>query len=115
MVRKLTCIECPRGCQLTVTVDGDNITVEGNTCPKGAAYGKNEVVCPVRIVTGTVRGNSVMIPCKTSKAVKKEKMFDVMDKMRKVFVKKSLSIGDVVIENVDGDGTNVIACAPYEA
>ena len=40
--RELICINCPLGCGLTVTLkDGDVVKVEGNTCPKGEAYGKN--------------------------------------------------------------------------
>ena len=30
--RNLTCIGCPLGCALKVTIDGDNVTVTGNTC-----------------------------------------------------------------------------------
>ena len=39
--RELTCIQCPLGCPLTVTVDGDSVTVTGNTCPRGAVYVDN--------------------------------------------------------------------------
>lgn len=113
MERKLTCIECPRGCQLTVTVSGDDITVVGNFCPRGAKYGKNEVVCPVRVITGTVRAENKMIPVKTSKAVKKELIFSVMEKIRSARVLTNLQIGDIIIENVDGEGTNVISASPY--
>ena len=41
-VRELTCIGCPLGCQLTVTMGNDEIKVEGNTCPRGEAYAKKE-------------------------------------------------------------------------
>ena len=35
MVRKLTCIICPLGCELTVQTEGKNVVdVKGNTCPK---------------------------------------------------------------------------------
>lgn len=54
--RELTCICCPVGCALTVTIEGDNsVTVTGNRCPRGAAYGEKEVTNPTRIVTSTVR------------------------------------------------------------
>ena len=39
--RELICINCPLGCGLTVTLkDAEVVKVEGNTCPKGEAYGK---------------------------------------------------------------------------
>ena len=52
--RNLTCIGCPLGCALKVTIDGENVTVTGNTCKRGADYGANEVTHPTRIVTSTV-------------------------------------------------------------
>lgn len=33
MTRDMTCIICPRGCALKVEINGDNITVTGNSCP----------------------------------------------------------------------------------
>jgi len=116
MERILTCIECPRGCTLTVNV-GEEVTVSGNFCPKGLAYGKNEVVCPVRIVTGTVRAGKtgdILLPVKTDKSVKKSLMFDVMQKIHSALVLTNVEIGDIVIENVDGEGTNVVSAAPLE-
>ena len=54
-IRELTCIRCPMGCQLTVTIDGENVSVSGNTCPRGEDYGKNEVINPIRTVTSSIR------------------------------------------------------------
>ena len=33
---KLICINCPKGCEMEVSVDGDKVSVTGNSCPKGA-------------------------------------------------------------------------------
>ena len=50
--RNLTCIGCPMGCPLTVKIEnGTVLSVEGNTCKRGAIYGKKEVTDPTRIVT----------------------------------------------------------------
>ena len=51
MERKLTCIICPRGCQLTVSGEADNLTVTGHACPRGQVYGINEVSNPVRTIS----------------------------------------------------------------
>ena len=49
--RNLTCIGCPMGCPLTVKIEnGTVLSVEGNTCKRGAIYGKKEVTDPTRIV-----------------------------------------------------------------
>ena len=42
--RELTCIGCPLGCAITVTMDGSTVTaVTGNTCPRGDAYARKEL------------------------------------------------------------------------
>ena len=41
--RELICIGCPMGCPMTVDMEGDEITVKGNHCARGAAYAKKEV------------------------------------------------------------------------
>lgn len=114
MQRTLTCIECPRGCTLTVQEENGSLIVKGNFCPKGEAYGKNEVVNPVRIITSTVRTeNGELLPVKTDKAVSKSLIFDVMKKIRKVLVLTNLEIGDIILENIDGNGANLVSASPY--
>ena len=88
--RELTCINCPLGCALTVTIDGDNITVAGNTCPRGEVYGKKEVTDPMRTVTSTVPvsgGDIARVPVKTASDIPKGKIFDVMGDIHKARVK----------------------------
>ena len=47
----LTCVECPMGCDIEVSMDGGEILeVKGNSCPRGLLYAKNEVVCPKRVL-----------------------------------------------------------------
>ena len=42
--RELTCIGCPMGCPLTVTMEADEvISVTGNTCKRGDVYARKEV------------------------------------------------------------------------
>ena len=116
-IRELTCIRCPMGCQLTVTVDGDNVTVTGNTCPRGAEYGKNEVTNPLRTVTSSVRvtgGELPLVSVKTAGEIPKGKLFDVMDDIRRAEVAAPVKIGDVVIENLLGSGVDVIATENVE-
>lgn len=61
--RELTCIGCPLGCAITVTMDGSTVTaVTGNTCPRGDAYARKEVTNPTRIVTSTVRVKGGHLP-----------------------------------------------------
>ena len=42
--RNLTCIGCPLGCAITVTMDGGNVvSITGNTCKRGSDYAAKEV------------------------------------------------------------------------
>ena len=111
--RELICINCPLGCGLTVTLkDGDVVKVEGNTCPKGEAYGKEEVTDPTRIVTSTVRVSGGVLPVvsvKTASDIPKEKIMDCANALKNVKIQAPVSIGDVVVEDVCGTGVSVIA------
>lgn len=106
----LTCIECPMGCALMVNMEnGKVVSVEGNNCARGKMYAENEVVCPMRVVTSTVKTDKgVPVSVKTDKPVKKAEMFNVMAKINKAVCKLPIKIGDVIIKNVDGDA-NVVA------
>ena len=55
MERKLTCIGCPLGCEITVETEGNEIkAVTGNTCPRGEAYARKLVTSPSSIVNSCV-------------------------------------------------------------
>ena len=72
MKRNLTCIICPRGCSLTVEIDGNDIKVSGNSCPKGQQYAIDEITHPTRTVTSTVRisnRENSMVSVKTAKPI----------------------------------------------
>ncbi len=111
-VREMICINCPMGCPLTVTMNGDRITVTGNTCPRGADYAKKEVLSPTRIVTSSVRvngGTIARVSVKTKTDIPKGKIFDVMKEIRAARVDAPVKMGDVVIEDCAGTGVEVIA------
>ena len=59
--REIICICCPRGCHLQVDPEND-YNVTGNACPNGAAYGKEELTHPTRILTSTVRAEGGRYP-----------------------------------------------------
>ena len=109
MERKLTCIVCPLGCQLTVALSGKEvIKVEGNTCPRGAEYAKNECTNPQRTVTSTVRtDNGGLVSAKTDRPIPKEKMAECMALINQAVAKCPISIGDVILEGVFG--SNIVA------
>ena len=115
MIKKetFTCIGCPIGCTLEVTMhDLENIVVEGNLCAIGDRYGKKEIVSPVRMVTSTVlvdEGVDSLVPVKTDKEINKTLMVELARALAGVKVKAPVHIGDVRVENILDSGVNMIA------
>ena len=111
--RNLICIGCPMGCPLVVMMDhGEVVSVEGNTCERGAVYGKKEVTNPTRIVTSTVRvsgGSIPVVSVKTREDIPKEKIFDCIKALQEIEVAAPVNIGDVVLRDVAGTGVDVVA------
>ena len=116
--RKLICVNCPLGWSLTVTLNGGEVvSVAGNTCPRGEAYGRKECTHPTRIVTGTVRitgGTLPVVSVKTSSDIPKEKMQECAAQLKTVVVSAPVHIGDVILENAAGCGVPVIATKNVE-
>ncbi len=52
---ELVCFLCPNGCSLAVTSKELNISVSGNQCKRGQEFAIQEVTCPQRVFTTTVR------------------------------------------------------------
>lgn len=116
-MRELTCIGCPLGCSLRVFEEEGQLRVEGNTCPRGETYAKNEVLCPKRTVTSTVtvRGGAVSrLSVRTLTDIPKEKIFACMEEIRAVTVDAPVAIGDIVLPDVAGTGVALIATKNVE-
>ena len=110
MKKTLTCIICPRGCLLEVGIGGQEISVKGNSCPKGEKYAVDECTNPTRTVTSIVRVSNrtdTMVSVKTEKSIPKEHIFDVMEKIRNTSVEAPVKIGDRIITDIYG--TDVVA------
>lgn len=115
MKKNMICIICPRGCAMTAEVQGETVTVTGNTCPKGQEYAINECLHPMRTVTAAVRVSNrenTMVSVKTEAAVPKGNMMDVMAMLHQVCVEAPVSIGHVVLSDVFG--TRVVVTKDVE-
>lgn len=111
MIKTLTCIECPVGCEITVELENGEIkSVSGNSCPRGKTYAESEVVCPKRVVTSTVRAdNGEMIPVKTNKPVKKTEIFAVMEVINKTKCRLPVKTGDVLVKSISDDADLIVS------
>lgn len=109
----VTCVACPKGCEVTVEHDGDEIiSIEGNACPQGADYAKEEIVAKTRILPTTVRvknGALALCPVKTTKQIPLELMDQAMNKIGEKEIEAPLKMGQVIIENLLETGADVVA------
>ncbi len=113
----LTCIVCPVGCDMEITIDGDNVKVFGNKCPRGKDYAVKEVESPERILTTTCKIKSKKerrLPVKTEAPIPKDRLFDAMKEINKIVLVPPIKRGDVVVENLLGLGVNVVATRSIE-
>ena len=77
MEQTITCINCPVGCRMTVTLEnGAFVSVRGNTCKRGESYARQECVAPLRMVTAVVpvSGSAAPLSVKTRTPIPKEKI-----------------------------------------
>ena len=107
-MKEMTCIVCPRGCHLVVD---DNMNVTGNSCPRGKAYAISELTHPTRMVTSTVRvlnRENMVASIKTSEAIDKDKVFDVIKAVNELGVMAPCHIGDVLIKNIFNTNVDIL-------
>lgn len=111
MTRDLTCIICPKGCNIKVEIEEGKVKkIEGNTCKRGYDYAYSEVTNPVRTITSTIKlENGKIISVKTDKPIPKGLIFKCMEEINKATVKAPVKIGDILIENILDTGSNIVA------
>jgi CxxC motif-containing protein len=95
---------------MEVSVEGEEIKVAGNLCPKGVDFAKAEMTAPMRSLTTTVATSfpdSPRLPVKTRGEIPKGKMMEAMAKIRTVVVSEPKQVGDVILPDLFG--TDVVA------
>ncbi len=112
-MKEMICICCPMGCRLSVDdSDKNDIKVTGNTCPRGAKYARDEVICPKRMVTSIaqVNGGEInMVSVKTSDSIPKDRMFDALVLLNGLSVDAPVKKGQVIVADVLGLGVDFVA------
>ncbi|TYB30596.1 MAG: DUF1667 domain-containing protein [Candidatus Mcinerneyibacterium aminivorans] len=109
----ITCINCPMGCEVELTVENEKIiSIEGNRCPAGKEYVKEEYYNPTRILTTTMRvknGVLPVIPVKSSKPIPKNKLKEAMIKTAEKEIEAPIRINEVLIENIVDTEADIVA------
>lgn len=111
-MREMVCIVCPIGCKLTIEMKAEGeISVTGNRCPKGEAYGREEMLAPKRVVTAVVRTDSrafPYIPVRTDKSLPRELIPELIGNLAQHMVHLPAACGTVLMDNFRGSGVNVV-------
>ena len=113
MKKSLICVSCPLGCPFEVEVEnGEVISVSGNTCIRGDQYARTEITNPVRSLTTSVKvegGVFNVVPCKSSGALPKVKIFECMEVINSATAKAPVRLGDVLVSDILGTGIDIVA------
>ena len=111
--KEITCIICPIGCKILVRRDGPKLEVlRGYKCKKGIEYARNEVLDPRRMLTTSVlvrNGDWPLVSVKSSKPIPKEKVFSVLEEVKRVDIKAPVKSGQAILRNVADTDIDIIA------
>lgn len=111
-MRELVCIVCPKGCTMHIEEKDGSFEITGNTCMRGAQFALEEMTEPKRTICTTVKTafpGIPVLPVRVSAEIPKDKIFDVMQEIRKVRLEKPVDRGEVVLPDVLGLGVDIIA------
>lgn len=111
-MKELICIVCPNGCRLKVD-ENHSFAVSGHKCPRGEAYGREELICPMRTLTSTVRLEGAALPrlpVKTDRPIPKAKLAEAMKCLDGILIRSPVKRGDLICENIADSGADLIAC-----
>jgi CxxC motif-containing protein len=114
--KEIVCTVCPNSCGVTVELNdkGEVLRVSGNRCPRGEVFAKQEVTCPVRVLTSTVLlrredGGESLLPVRSSAAFALSKHAQTMELLRHLTVHAPVKMGETIIHNLLDTGVDIIA------
>lgn len=110
---ELICVNCPKGCRVTVYLEDDKIIeIEGYSCKEGLSYAKQEITRPMRILTSTVRIDGAVnrvLPVITESEIPLDIWREAMGEIKGLRVTTPVEINDVIVSDFMGTGVNLIA------
>ena len=117
MERKITCIECPVGCIITIQEKNGHYTYSGADCKLGENYAYNELINPRRILTTTVIINNSphqLLPVKSKEPFPKQLLCKAVQQLASIKVTPPIQIGDVIYSNLLNTGIDIIATSEIQ-
>lgn len=111
------CIVCPRSCRITVEERDDGLSIQGNSCKRGAEFARNEHTHPMRMLTTTVVLTSEglnRLPVISTAEVPRERLAECIKLLRAVHVQAPVREGDVVVHDIGGTGVDIVSARTVE-
>jgi CxxC motif-containing protein len=113
MKGQFTCVVCPTSCLVNAEWNSTELLrTDHSQCKLAWDYVRGEIFDPKRTVTTTVRvddGELPLVSVKTDPPVPKGTVFEVMQHLAHVVLKAPVNIGDIVVTDVLGTGSNIVA------
>ncbi len=114
MEETMTCIVCPRGCELRIVNANDltKIEIYNHLCKRGVDFAIGEKTNPMRTITATVKINNTSqrrLPVRTDGEIPKSKYMEIMEIINNLEVEGPIKREDIIIENILGTGKNIIS------
>ena len=107
------CIVCPTSCSVNAEWnDTELLSVENAQCKLAWVQVLGEIFDPRRTVTTTVlvEGEDLpLVSVKTDSPVPKHMVLEVMDYLANVVVQAPIGIGEIIVPNILGTGSNIVA------
>ena len=96
---------------VSLSDSGEFLSVSGNTCPRGAAYAKQECTLPERMITAVipVDGSSTPLSVKTSRPVPKAMIQDIMHELSRLQISVPVVIGQVILHDVLHSDADIVS------
>lgn len=110
-MKEMVCITCPNSCHMTAEFRDGQWVVTGNRCPRGRKFAEDEMTCPKRTFSTTVKTvwkEMPVIPVRVSEEVPKEKISDIMEVINHTTVRACIGRDEALIPDVLGLGADVI-------
>jgi CxxC motif-containing protein len=92
--------------------NGEIVSLTGNLCPKGKDYAEQELRDPRRNIATSVLvlgGELPLVSVRLTLPIPKDRIFDVMEEIKALRLEAPVYGGQVMIQNVLGLGSDVIA------
>ena len=104
---KMMCLCCPISCDMDVVKEKRGISVNGNKCPRGVQYAREELVAPKRTFTGVFKNKYGVFSVKTTTTILKKDILKLAEEIKRI-PEKNYAVGDIVMKDIFKQKANLL-------